>query len=202
MYDEIVPIEFQNELIAIRDNIVKESWRVGDIVLSIRYDRPELESGIVHQAVGVFVGKAARTVREYAAISTFFPMEIREKYDVLAFDHFRSAMKFGDRWKDALEYAVNTVDTLNRPATVDMMEQVFAGGETRENYEQAENQGDDDPAKILKIAMRLKDLAQKHPEIWSGVILDDIENLIADIEAWIASQNSPEVQGEVQSMRA
>ena len=191
MYEEIIPIEQQHELLAIRDNVSKDSWRIGDITLEVKAQHPEFGSGVIYSAIGAFVGKAQRTVREYAAISAFFSPKTREKYDMLAYDHFRTAMKYGGMWEGALEYAVRAVETLNRPATVDMMETMFEGGETRENYEKAEHtEKVMDFSKALTIAQRLLDVIRSIPE-HSTSVEEDIEIVISDIEAEMEKEKLP-----------
>lgn len=178
MYNEIVSTEYQHELLQIRDNVTKDSWKIGDITLAIKAEHPEFAANIIYSAVGSFVGKASRTVREYAAISAFYSPETRSEFDVLAYDHFRTAMQLGSMWKQALEYAVKAVDDLNRPATVDMMEYAFEGGETSENFKQIENdQEKSDLGTVLRVAERLRDLVSRQPELhdWESSITGFIE---------------------------
>jgi hypothetical protein len=172
----------------IRDNLTRDSWRIGDIVLTIKAARVEYGNGVIYAAVGAFVGKSQRTIREYAAISAFYSPETREKYDVLAYDHFRTAMKYGSLWEGALQYAINTVNTLNRPATVDMMETMFEGGETRENYTQTEQkENDGDLGRVKHVAERLLALISRQPELsgWESeiqVFIDFVEMTISRVE--------------------
>lgn len=130
MYNDLIPIELQDELIFIRDTLTAQSWRIADITEEvIQFNRQkgqpfELQS--VYAAVGLFVGKSSRTVREYHALGRFFDPEIRETFSMLAFDHFRHAAMLGDRAILALQWAAEQTDWLNRPATVDSMIARFA----------------------------------------------------------------------------
>lgn len=125
MYGDLIPVNLQDELIAIRDSNTRQSWRIADIVDEVisfcRTNNREAEMQEVYAAVGLFAGRASRTVREYHAIGRFFPPEIREQFECLAFDHFRHAAQLGDRAIEALQWAMEQTDELNRPATVDAM---------------------------------------------------------------------------------
>jgi hypothetical protein len=139
-YGDILSPEYQEELIALRDSLTRDSFRIGDIVALVAYERPDILPKEIHSAVGAFAGKKSRTVREYAAISRFYPPEVRERYAVLTFDHFRTAMSLGEKWREALDWAVEQTDRLNRPATVDSMETAFHDNATPTNYLQAEEE--------------------------------------------------------------
>lgn len=125
MYSEIVPSDIQDELITLRDNLTRSSFRIGDIALQI-IAGTQYGVEAVYSAVGSFVGKSSRTIREYASVSAFYPDEVRQMYDLLSFDHFRVAMRFGSNWLEALEWSVSQVEEVNRPATVDAMVAEFA----------------------------------------------------------------------------
>jgi hypothetical protein len=130
MYGDLIPAKLQNELIAIRDSSTRQCWRIADICAEVvewnRANGQEIEMQQVYAAVGLFAGKASRTVREYHFIGRFFQPEIRETFECLAFDHFRHAAQLGDRAIEALQWAVEQTDELNRPATVDAMMAKFA----------------------------------------------------------------------------
>lgn len=126
MYGNIVPMDLQDELIAIRDSNTRNAWRIADITAEVIENHILNHSTValqdIYSAVGMFVGKASRTVREYHMIGRFFDPELREHFSVLAFDHFRHAACLGaDQAIYALQWAVEQADTLGRPATVDAM---------------------------------------------------------------------------------
>ncbi len=126
MYGDIVPEDLQNELIRIRDSHTRQCFRVGEIVDEvITFNRTQgktTELQHIYSAVALFAGRESRTVREYHAISRLFPLEIREHFHMLAFDHFRHAARLGGELSiQALQWAMEQTDELNRPATVDAM---------------------------------------------------------------------------------
>lgn len=129
-YSSIVPVELQEELIAIRDRYTLDSFRIGDIVNQVLVFCAEnklvVERHEIYAAVGSFVGKAARTVREYNYLAMFFPYHIREKYGALSFDHFRAASRLGENWQEALDWALESGGNGTRPATVDATEFNFS----------------------------------------------------------------------------
>ncbi len=128
-YNQIVPGVLQDELISLGDAHSLIAWRIGDIVEEvIEYvtcNRMEVSREEIHAAVGLFCGKKARTVREYAHIARLYVPEIREAYSVLRFDHFRLAATFSDP-RVILEWAIAQTDEKNRPATVDACEAHFS----------------------------------------------------------------------------
>lgn len=130
MYGDVVPENLQNELISIRDCETLNGWRVGDICSEVcRYNETNgtnVTRQDIYSAVGLFVGKSSRTVREFHSLAQFFGPESRERYSVLAFDHFREASRLGpEQALVALEWAIKQADTLGRPATVDAMTAKF-----------------------------------------------------------------------------
>src|SRR4030067_1621895 len=178
MYSEMIPTEYQDELLALRDSLTMNSWRVGDISLKIAQRRMEFHPTDIYAAVGSFVGKAERTIREYAAISAFYAYETREEYDMLAYDHFRAAMRLGDEWKTALDWAADQVKTLNRPATVDAMESQFEGNESLANFaNDGENTG-----MLLSVLKRLRELLYSKYVHLSDLHHQELDKLITAIE--------------------
>lgn len=132
-YNDIIPDEVQQQLIQLRDVITQVGWTVGDLTNYVI--RHNAESGkwitkeVIYSAVGNLVGKASRTVREYAMMSAFYPVEHRETYEILAFDHFREAMRLNDHWREALDWCMEYAESHGgRPATVDAMVARFAFG--------------------------------------------------------------------------
>ena len=130
-YNDLIPTELRDELIAIRDSYTKDNFRIGDIVGIVTKicDNKGLQilREDIYKAVGCYVGKAARSVREYYMIAQIYPEPIRQRFEVLSFDHFRNAAQLG-HGKDiaALEWAVGQVEQLGRPATVEGMLVKFA----------------------------------------------------------------------------
>jgi hypothetical protein len=157
-YNEIVPDDIQAELIAIRDSVTQNCWRVGDICTGLQkfHERMQIMVGKMdlYKAVGVFSGKSGRTVREYAFLAEFYPAHIRREYEVLSYDHFRTAAKLGpDHWQEALEWCVAQVDTLGRPASVDAMEAKFGLALDQAENGQAVNMPDQDGEAAYDIAV-------------------------------------------------
>lgn len=130
-YQTIVPSALADRLIAIRDSSTFNSWETGDITEQViqfcAANYPGIELNFIYSAVGSFVGKASRTVREKHYISKFYPLEIRESYNILSYDHFRVAVRLGPSMAmGALAWAVAQGDILNRPCSVDALMARFA----------------------------------------------------------------------------
>jgi len=177
MYNEIVSEEYQSELIYLRDQITLNSFRIGDIALEVI--RQNKTYGIMecYAAIGMFVGKSSRTIREYTAVSAMYQPEIRVEFEVLAFDHFRAAMRLGSKWYEALTWA--TVG--NRPASVDAMLAKFSDA-TVENFEEVIQE-----SQLLNLTRRLHSIAAISPELPKELIdklvavLDEIEMALAKL---------------------
>lgn len=141
-YSDYLPRELQEELIQISDDQTRMEFRVGDIVASALAWNAQNQRAVsameIYAATGAFVGKSARTVRDYHTVATFYPWSVRQEYEVLKFDHFRQAMTLGPDWKIALEWAADQVGVLGRPASVDAMIAQFSarneGGEEEPEY--------------------------------------------------------------------
>ena len=129
-YSNIIPLEIQDALLVIRDADTRNSWAIGDLTYAvIRYNQlnqtgADLQT--IYAAVGMFAGKASRTIREYLYLARFYAPELRENFAILAYDHFRTAATLGERAIMALEWAVGQGDELGRPASVDAMQAHFA----------------------------------------------------------------------------
>ena len=124
---DLVPEDYQMRLMAWRDEFTRGYFEIGDIandivMMNIK-KKMKVENAMIYSAVGRFCGKSGRTVRDYAEISAFFPVEIRELYDVLPFSHFRFAKTCGRKWEDVLEYSLTHPD-----ASEDKLAQEFLCG--------------------------------------------------------------------------
>lgn len=133
MYSEIIPKNLQDELIQIGEDITRNTFRIGDIVVIVSeyvaLNNIECSKSDVYRAIGSFIGKASGTVRGYETLARFYPESVRNKYEVLSSSHFRKAMEL-DRasdigWQDVLDYAIFKIEDYGRPATVDELTRVF-----------------------------------------------------------------------------
>ena len=124
-YDDILEQDDINELLSMRDDSTFAQFRVGD--LANKYTHRAKSFGVtkafMYSAIGSYYGKQARTVRSYAAVSSFYPQQVRERYPILSFDHFKVAMR-SDDWEKVLEWAISSMDA--RPQTVDACISEFA----------------------------------------------------------------------------
>lgn len=152
MYSEIVPKNLQEELIQIGDDITRNTFRIGDIVVIVSeyaiLNEMRCSKSDVYRAVGSFIGKASGTVRGYEALARFYPESVRKEYEILSSSHFRKAMEL-DRstdfgWRDVLNYAVFKAEDYGRPATVDELTRVFVY-DSDDSYER-----EDEPFDFIK----------------------------------------------------
>lgn len=133
MYNDIVPKHLQDELIQIGEDLSRQTFRVGDISISITdyvsANNMQCTKRDVWRAVGAFVGKSASSIQSYEALAQFYPPEVRQQYEVLSSSHFREAMKIDSstdyNWRTVLDYAMDRIEVYGRPATVDELRKVF-----------------------------------------------------------------------------
>lgn len=107
--NDIVPEVLQNELMQLRNADQLISFRIGDIANQLVEEA--VRSGLkvpvarVFGAVGNFCGRSQRTIEEYADVAAFYPQNVRQEFDLLAFSYFSAARRLKD-WHSALEWAV------------------------------------------------------------------------------------------------
>jgi hypothetical protein len=125
-YNNIVSLDFQHELIHIRNQQVQEYFRIGDIALAlVQGNQGVYEAREIQAAVGFYVGKSARSVRSYQAIAEKIPGDMREElaiYD-LSFAHFAYAARFPGREVEVLNWVID------RNASVDATKNHFGHGQ-------------------------------------------------------------------------
>lgn len=110
--NDIVPEELQQRLMQIDITLTQCYWMVGDIVVEIvnsvnRSRVNELGKIVtmddIYEAVGFFCHRSARSVRYYYEVASYFPQELRDRYE-LPFNVFAEARYVRD-WKLMLEIA-------------------------------------------------------------------------------------------------
>jgi hypothetical protein len=136
----IITSDLMDELIAIRDSFDTSYWRLGDITniiinQAVARGADNIKMVLYHR-IGQIVGKSPKMIRYYAAVSGFYPQQIREKYQLLPFSHFAYAMRFrsGDdtsfgessKTSEILEYAQsNAEDYHGLPPSVSLLRREF-----------------------------------------------------------------------------
>ncbi len=139
MYEDFIPEEYKNELLAIRDRTKNDSWRIGDItneiIALIEASKLPISKETIYMEVSKYCGRTARTVRYYANIAKFYPPDAREEFDVLSFEHFRVAANRND-WRDILVDAVDGIEKIGQPHSVEYMAKkyIYSAGEV-DNYD-------------------------------------------------------------------
>ena len=89
--NEIVPEEYQQKLMEVDFTMSKCFWLIGDITddLINSVDRRRardigtvVTQNDIFEAVGFFCHRTIRTIRSYWEVAHYFPLEIRQKYDI------------------------------------------------------------------------------------------------------------------------
>jgi hypothetical protein len=94
-------------------------FEIGDITvdviatveeLSKTHENIQVRQMEIYSYIAALSGKSARTIRRYATVAKFYSPQTREKYAVLAFDHFETAMSYGNKWEELLDACMNQMD--------------------------------------------------------------------------------------------
>lgn len=121
---DIVPEDYQNILIYLRDSITSACFAIGDIANDLV--SKSLDAGLpvtdqrIFEAVGKYCGKSPRTVRYYAETSAFYDKEVRQEYETLPFSFFVFARSMNGKWKEVLDFASN-----NQGSTLEYLKYIF-----------------------------------------------------------------------------
>ncbi|MHC4748259.1 MAG: hypothetical protein ACYTFW_00150 [Planctomycetota bacterium] len=100
----IIPMTTQDELVMLREQKRSVYFRIGDIANElILIHKGTLSANKVYRAMSSYCDTAPRTIRYYAETANFYPIDIREEYDMLPFSHFDLARNFGDHWEEVLQ---------------------------------------------------------------------------------------------------
>lgn len=121
---DLVPETEQNRLMNLRDMMTACSWGIGDIANDLIEQNAaaglQVTAKRIYKAVGRFCGRSGRTVRYYAETASFYPLEVREEYEVLSFAHFVFARQMKEKWREVLDCASSSPG-----ATVDQLEKEY-----------------------------------------------------------------------------
>ncbi len=122
----VLPLSVQNKLIHLRDEHDRLQWVVGDLYNEIyahvrangvQATRADVANYLLY-SLGLEDERGFSSVLVDAATAGFYPSEIREKYSVLTFSHFRFAASFGENACSVLDEAMTFFDTYSRPPSV------------------------------------------------------------------------------------
>jgi hypothetical protein len=182
--NDIVPMEYQNKLMAIDFTMSQCYWMIGDIandlINSVNRERSFGLGKLVSQqdifeAVGFFCHRTARTVNYYWNVARYFPIEVRQKHDV-PFSMYADA-----RWVEDWELYLRISD--ENP--------MFSASRVRAEYYRLI--GKEEP-KDEKIASAVPDFGAELPlpeegEKWTGnaqvrfnaTVLDNLEHTVDNL---------------------
>jgi hypothetical protein len=146
------PESVQIALQAIALNHRRDYFMIGDLTnLIIDALPPDDQTDVmdVYIAVAIFLNGeySARTVRHYSSLAAFYPVEVRDKYDLLPFSHFAFARSLGERWGEVLETSLALAMERDHPVSVDHLSHLFTTREAPPNFVDTESEAvavDDD----------------------------------------------------------
>lgn len=209
----------ETELIRLGDAISLVCFRVGDIANekiallgrrscsgnvseAVRKSLLQISYIDVYKYIASLVGRSERSVRKYAAVSKFYPPEIRTQFGPLKFAHFEAAMQYGSAWRTVLETALQQMDYFGgKPPTVEWIEHNFKDPEPeavafqsevidarpRINEELPDRSGDDPVVFVLNTVRKLirgvLEKAQVSRPVLNklNMILDIIEDAVKEV---------------------
>ena len=130
---QVLPMSLQNKIMHIRDEHNKLQWIVGDLFNDImayvrandvQATRPDVANYLLFN-LGLDGERSYSAVLIDAAVAGFWPKELREKYSVLPFSHFRFAAGFGTGAAAVLDTAMEFFDRYGRPPTRKWLEKQY-----------------------------------------------------------------------------
>lgn len=110
-----LPAYIEIELIQIGASDTFNQFRIGDLIneLKVIAAKEFIPLDEVYQEVARCCQKSKNTVRRYAPVSEKYPINIRRDFENLSFDHFASAMMFGEKDIEALTWASETQSSVD-----------------------------------------------------------------------------------------
>lgn len=151
---DIVPDEFQNRLMNLRDMMTACSWGIGDIANDLVEQNASVGIQVtdkrIHKAVGRFCGRSGRTVRYYAETASFFPQQVREEYDMLSFAHFVFARQMKELWREVLDYAASLPG-----ATLEQLEKKYLPCQNTDTLDEQDSEQSREVSQFIDAAQAL-----------------------------------------------
>ena len=149
-YTRFLSDEDQAQLIAVRDLQSNAAFGLGEFVLEHFHEHTMTtgDYGLLCKGIGAFVGMRAKDVREVARVTNWARV-LRQLHPVLSFEYFRRAEKLGEFGEDALVWAEEQTDELNRPATLDALLAVYGSGQPAPEAKQ-----DDTPGAVVALVKK------------------------------------------------
>lgn len=130
---KVLPMSLQSKIMHIRDEHDKLQWVVGDLFNDImayvranevEATRPDVANYLLFN-LGLDGERSFSSVLIDAAAAGFWSRELREKYSVLPFSHFRFAAGFGMDAAVVLDTAMQFLDQYGRPPTRKWLEKQY-----------------------------------------------------------------------------
>lgn len=87
---QIIPPEFQDQLMQYGETGDISSWGIGDIGAVLEDELPGVPKGKLHNAIGQFCNRSSETVRDYVYTSRRVPKVLRDEYDMLGRHHHKA----------------------------------------------------------------------------------------------------------------
>jgi hypothetical protein len=195
--NDIVPESYQMRLMAWRDEFTRGYFEIGDIaneIVALNVQKGmKIDQERIHAAIGKFCGKSGRTIRDYSEIASFYPVSIREEYDVLSFAHFRFAKSCGLHYRDVLEYSAQnpglSTDALEyyTQSHILSMSAGLSPSEIKQTFEDGSDDGVSAPESKNKLSdvYALSDLIQRSERLlsWTGMNAELHQELMVALES-------------------
>lgn len=126
-----------------------DRWWWGDKVKMWRYlierEGIECDIALIYKSLSVLSGLSERSLAYYYRTANAFDIEIREKYHMLPFAHFSSAVRYGERQDEVLQKSLEHFTLYGRFLSAEALEWLFSPSaqETVEMSDQAMQAADE-----------------------------------------------------------
>ena len=209
-FNRLVPSQIEDRLIWLGQFISDATWEIADITIKLIDELDALQSRVirisqylvfkhrkvpdvfddvmrlgvmdVYRYVADITGFSSRTIRDYVRLGKLYPIEVREKYDVLPYSFFRFAARYSGRETDILELALRLMDVNGGKLSLDMLEANLMPGPVEQTM--------DDANRYLDLQENLHDRWDDPPPSFSDKNEDDDSDMMNDRDSIILRQLS------------
>jgi len=179
-HDEIVPVEYQNLLIQIGEDISRSEWAIGDTVNNLieahRAHGTKAPASTVQGAAARYCGKSTRSVRYYCDVAKRTPQKQRDTYPSLSFSHFAKCAEISpdsiEKRDEMLKWAADN------QATVARLEAKFKDWVVGDEDVQVDNEGERLAGMVASFQRVFLNMIPKQKRQEAERILRELQNLI------------------------
>jgi hypothetical protein len=179
--NQIIPEKLQTELMNRGTGVSNGLWAVGDTIDLVVEEKPSgVRKATMYSACAVLTGLSVARVGDVLAVAKFYPVEVREQFEVLTFSHFLVAKAAGDldEAKRYLQIAVDSADDYGGVRIpVDKLRELVAPEKEEDDREDWEKFAESGFKAFSNLV--LNSAADEIPE-WLTIFADEVVNMMSE----------------------